>query len=320
MKRSKLMAEGAKPQMIDDIEKAFGLGERTWDSGANFSPNRIHMISMFDIINKYIFESKLDRSEPKEIVDPVKRPEYRNALASFSVGQVKGAPHSIQLVRHPRMTNFYITFTAMIHEMIHFYDFAFGPLGKMINECVAVGHLNWGQEYGSPSACLRDAGFSYKQNPMDPNSPKASTGLELSQLPDDMPNGVRMAKQYQFPAFVNKQAADVALHSIANPRVSPQLRGAFLKNRTLYPKKYELSEISMYDVHGAYFKRLAERAKYMGFDVSETFDPSVPHRMKKTWESEGVGNVVELIESKLETNQYIGSKYIDGQNWFVEIQ
>lgn len=68
----------------------FGLGEHTWDEGLNFSPNRIHLIGMFDIINKYIFENKLDRTEPKEVIHESTNPNLKHALAAFAGGFVKG--------------------------------------------------------------------------------------------------------------------------------------------------------------------------------------------------------------------------------------
>ena len=255
--RRRALLEGQKPQMIDDIERMFGLGDRTWEEGPNFKPNRVHLIGMFDIINKYIFENSLDRSEPKGIVESTTDPKLKHTLAYFDQGSVEGMPHKIIVVRHPENTNFFNVFCTMIHEMIHLCDHVSGPLGRMLREKHVIGQLNWGSHYGTVDQNL------------------LSADLKASQLPSEMPPHAGAAKQYTFPKFRTKAA------------------GMFAVATGMYrdidvPDKYELGSNpgNMYDVHGAFFQSFAHRANALGFDVQETFKAWMPHRLRKTWESE----------------------------------
>ena len=105
------------------------------------------MIGMFKIINKYIFEGKLDESVPKMVKTPQEEPALMNALAAFEFGLIKGSPYKIILVKHQQKCPFYEIVCNMIHEMIHMYDYCFGPLGQMIGKNIMVGQLNWGPGY-----------------------------------------------------------------------------------------------------------------------------------------------------------------------------
>lgn len=290
--KRRFLTEGQKPKMVEELEQMFGLGEHTWDAGPNFRPNRLHLIGMFDIINRHVFDNTLDRTEKKEVVESSSDPSLKNTLAGFSHGNVDGMEHKIIVVRHPVNSNFFNVVCSLIHEMIHLKDYMNGPMGFMLREKLMVGQLDWGAGYfDTIDQSLADA------------------GLKRSQLPDDMPDFDTSTKQYCFPEFKNKVAAAVALKT-------------GLYRDCDKPEKYKLAFNSMYDVHGSFFRGYAEKANRFGFDVTETFDVWRPHVLRKTWESLEDKNVppwlIAAVKS-LKSKDRIAYEYRDPKNWGIEI-
>lgn len=75
----------------------------------------------------------------------------------------------------------------------------------------------------------------------------------------------------------------------------------------------------MYDVHGRFFKLYADRANYMGFDVTEVFEAWRPHKLRKTWESdENIPSIVGKFMEKIEADHKV-FEFRDNENWFLEI-
>lgn len=304
--RTRKLLEASKPQMIADIEKAFGMGERIWDDKPNFALSKDSPETMFGIANKYIFENRLNQFEPKEIVDESVSPDYKKVMAVFSSGCVAGQPHKLILVKHAEVSNFFNAFCAVVHEMIHLYDHEFGPMGKMLRDNLLVGQLDWGPGYHSDVAQALDATeFPRMEKPGEMPYSGPRLKLRRDQLPDDMP--AAMAKQYQFPWFRHPAFVEMFKHGLLHPG--------------MLPAKYVLSDVSMYDVHGRYFKLLADRANYVGFDVSEVFDASRPHRLRKVWESraEGEMNPAEVVVSRIITDEHIQFEFRSSRDWIVEM-
>ena len=128
------LLEAAKPQIVTDIERCFG--NLIWDKGNNYEPHERDLNIMFDIINTGLFDGKLDRSISKLVLRedlkaswPKKYRGIEHALAAFAHGVVHGQPSEIIMVKHLKKDNFFIIFSALIHEMIHMYDHRFGPMG-----------------------------------------------------------------------------------------------------------------------------------------------------------------------------------------------
>lgn len=131
------LLEAAKPQMVSDIEAAFG--DLIWSRENNYEPQDRDLYLMFDIINAGLFDGKLDRTIDKFVLredliskGPEKYHGMEHALAAFAQGIVKGQPSEIIMVKHLRKDNFFMIFSALIHEMIHMYDYHFGPISQQM--------------------------------------------------------------------------------------------------------------------------------------------------------------------------------------------
>lgn len=146
-KTIRMLLEAAKPQMVTDIESCFG--DLIWDKGNNYEPQDRDLYLMFDIINNGLFDGKLDRSVSKSVLredliatGPKKYRGMEHALAAFAQGVVKGQPSEIIMVKHLKKDNFFMIFSALIHEMIHMYDYHFGPMSQQMRRFGAMGGYN----------------------------------------------------------------------------------------------------------------------------------------------------------------------------------
>lgn len=66
-----------------------------------------------------------------------------HAMAAFTMGCCRGVQNELIIVRHPHGANFYVAVCALIHEMIHMFDFHFGPMGKQLDKYGAVAMYNF---------------------------------------------------------------------------------------------------------------------------------------------------------------------------------
>ena len=255
-------------QLISDLENAFGGW--IWQEGRNFSPNALHLKQMFRILNRHVFGGELDESVRKEVVDEASLSGLqRQAMATFAFGKVKGlCSERLTVVRHAAKDNFFVTLNSLAHEMVHMYDFKFGPMGKQLDKWYAVGGLNW--NYPHPSAPLtahgvRDARRLHMR----------AAGIEPKHLPDELARELdavpRIAaqahpRQYQFPA---------------KPYVKMTPEGPMPATRPL-DVKYRLGGIDgFYDVHGDFFRQLADRANSLGLDVEDVFYDGKKYAMRR---------------------------------------
>ena len=110
--------------MITDIESCFG--DLIWSREENYEPQDRDLYLMFDIINRGLFDGRLDRTVSKIVLredliakGPKKYHGLEKSLAAFAHGVVKGQPCEIIMVKHLKKDNFFMIFSSLIHEMIH---------------------------------------------------------------------------------------------------------------------------------------------------------------------------------------------------------
>lgn len=73
-----------------------------------------------------------------------------HAMAAFTTGCCRGVPNELIIVRHRRGANFYVATCALIHEMIHMFDFHFGPMGKQLDKYGTVAMYNFNYPFVDP--------------------------------------------------------------------------------------------------------------------------------------------------------------------------
>lgn len=301
----------SKPAIVTDLENAFG--DWLWTEGDNFSPNKLHLKTMFNIVNKHIFGGELDSNIPKDVIREGVNPKLDHAMAAFAFGSVKGQKTQIIMIKHRKKDNFFITLCSLIHEMIHMYDFNFGKMKKMMDKYGAVALLNWNIPH--PFVNVRNI---------------MASGLRPDQIPDevtkpmrDMAHGRRihwaevMPKQYQFPGKKT---------TIRNPKTGELMD----IGRPIPGMKYKMDDLDgFYDVHGAYFQQFADMANRMGFDVTAVFDPKAEHKMRVVDEDrdedplddryvlndEPIRSIYDFLDAPEKQIEFK-----DPENWFIAIR
>lgn len=71
-------------------------------------------------------------------------------MAAFTTGCCRGVPNELIIIRHPHGANFYVAVCALIHEMIHMFDFHFGPMGKQLDKYGTVAMYNFNYPFVDP--------------------------------------------------------------------------------------------------------------------------------------------------------------------------
>lgn len=308
-----MLTEGNQA-VIADIESSFG--DWIWQEGANFSPNNLHLKQMFRIINKHIFGGELDDNVKKIVKDEnsLRGPE-RGAMAMFEFGMIHGIGEEyLAVVKHNQKDNFFIVFNSMIHEMIHMYDYRFGPMGKQFQKWKACGCFNW--NYPHPrhrydAVGIRDARRSHLADvDMDPDQLPDELRSELDKVPR-IPAQAH-PRQYQFPA---------------KPGLVMTPRGPAPFPKPL-PMKYRMDQLDgFYDVHGSFFQQLADHANRLGFSIDDVFYPNKKYAMQRIdedpdetpedlryLEGEAIKEVFDRIEDP-------GKKldFKDENNWIISL-
>lgn len=232
-----------------------------------------------------------------------------HALAAFAHGVVYGQPSEIIMVKHLKKDNFFIIFSALIHEMIHMYDHRFGPMGQQLQRFGAIGGYD----------------LNYPANGLPPPSTPGElvaanlintrrAGLHPGQLPDEIQQKIAnpmldiRPRQYRFPGepttVIDKETGE---------RV-PAARAL--------PQKYKMSPISgFYDVHGSYFMSFAKKANEMGFSINDVFTGKPEEMaMRKVFEAKDQPtNVAQAISHMFKSKDPVSAVYVDEKNWYVEI-
>lgn len=311
--RTRRLLEAAKPRMVANIERCFG--NLIWEQGPNYELSERDLCLMFDIINDGLFGGRLDRGVGKVVLredlistGPRKYRGMEHALAAYAQGKVQGTPSEIIMVKHLKKDNFFVVFSALIHEMIHMHDHHFGPMSQQLRRFGAIGgyNLNCPLPGLPPPRTPKDLVMANLAN-------AAAAGLHPMQLPDEIQRKIEnpmsdvRPRQYGFPAepttAVDKETGERL------PAARP------------LPKKYEMSPLTgFYDVHGAYFMSFAEKANAMGFSVKDVFTGSSDETaMRKVFEKDGPANVAEAICGSLRSKDPVSAVYVDDDNWYVEI-
>lgn len=315
MKTRKPIFESEKPLIVKNLESAFK--NALWDADRPFDVNDNDMYLMFDAINDGLFQNKLGRDIPKftlkaELI-PTGPRRYRgleHALAAFTTGCCRGVQNELIIVRHPRGANFYVAVCALMHEMIHMFDFHFGPMGRQLDK------------YGTIS--MYDFNFPF----MDPDTgrtmpPGANANImnaarakfrDFHQLPNELVDKIKdpskndgRPRQYQFPAAPARPGTDPDTGELV-PQSEPLL------------KKYAMDDLDgFYDVHGDFFMGIANMVNRYGFGITDVFTRDTPTRMTKTYESETPpANPAEALCRFLKSDEHKGFDYRNEDNWFVE--
>lgn len=254
--------------LVADLEAAFG--DWIWQEGQNFQPNDIHLKSMFRIANKHVFGNQLDQNVRKFV-----KPESecqgaeRMAMAGYSFGWKRGEENEyIEVIRHDAKDNFFIVMNSLIHEMIHMFDFHFGPMGKQFQKWNAVGTFNWN--------------YQFPLLPVPGYTPPARYGhlsmnkMEPDQLPDELRRdldkparieALARPRQYQYPADVD------TIQTLNGPEEIPVAKKGY---------KYRMGQLDgFYDVHGGFFQQLADRANGLGFAIDDVFHPDRTYKFRR---------------------------------------
>ena len=137
-----------KPKLLQNIESLYK--DRLWNPHQPFSITDKDLHIIFDIVNDGIFGNRLGRGIPKTVLKAERLAtgahKYRGmqgALAGFTAGNAQGDPQELIVVRYDGMMNFFDILCAIIHEMIHMYDFEIGPLGRQISKYGAIAAYNF---------------------------------------------------------------------------------------------------------------------------------------------------------------------------------
>lgn len=317
MKLSTILNENTVPKIIKNLELCFGSA--LWDASKpfNVTDNDLHL--MFDVINDGLFENKLNRGISKFTLKaetiptgPQKYRDLENALAAFTIGQVKGVPNELIIVKHSFKCNFYIILCALIHEMIHMYDFHYGPMSKQLDKYGAAVVYNFNYPFIDPRTNKKiepsvQANIFNAQAAGFQHSEQLPNEL-LSQINDPSKNNMH-PRQFQVPGQQIKPFKDPNTGELI-PRAEP------------LSKKFKMDDLDgFYDVHGDFFKNIASTINSYGFSITDIFDQNTPIKMTKTYESENTipSNPAETLMKFFKTDEHIGCDFQDENNWFVEI-
>lgn len=155
MKYKKQLLEFNLPEIVYAFETRFG--DWIWQTTNNYTPNRFDVKDIFKIFNKYIFEDKLDVNIPI-LLKPEN--EMQNALAAFAFGKRYNESIEILVLKQSTKNNFFITACAIAHEMIHMYDYFFGPLSSIMQHCYSI-EIDNVVNNGHPLQFVRPSSFNF---------------------------------------------------------------------------------------------------------------------------------------------------------------
>lgn len=117
-------------KIVNDFEKEFG--DLIWSHDFDYQISKADLRKAHHIFNKNIFESKLDETLPIVVVPY----NGQRGKGSFRFGDPSGK--GIELKQDFKFVknsddNFFKTICVLAHEMIHQYDFNFGPWSKSVD-------------------------------------------------------------------------------------------------------------------------------------------------------------------------------------------
>lgn len=108
-------------------------------------------------------------------------------MAAFTTGCCRGVPNELIIIRHPHGANFYVAVCALIHEMIHMFDFHFGPMGKQLDKYGTIAMYNFNYPFVDP--------HTGKMMPPGANANIMNAALarfkDVGQLPDEIQKKIK---------------------------------------------------------------------------------------------------------------------------------
>jgi len=279
---------------------------------------------MFDVINDGLFGNKLDRNIKKVVLraescptGPLKYRGMKSALAGFAAGIVRGQPRELVIVKQPYPMSFYITICSLIHEMIHMFDFHYGPMGEQLKKFGAVASYNFNYPFINPETGEAMTPRSDNEFQICNVGNAAASGFKtVEQLPTEIlqkiknPSQDRRPRQYQMPG--------IEIRPVKDPQTGELLPCTVPANR-----KFTMDQLEgFYDVHGDFFLRIADTINRYGFGITDIFDKSTPKQMTRTYESangEIPTNPAQTLLMFFKDDEHKACDYKDEDNWFVEI-
>ena len=232
---------------------------------------------------------------------PVRYRGLEHAMAAFTMGCCRGVQNELIIVRHPRGANFYVAVCALIHEMIHMFDFHFGPMGKQLDKYGAVAMYNFNYPFTDQDA---DRTIPPGANANILNAARARF-RDIGQLPNELVDRIKdpskndkRPRQYQLPGMPIRPVQDPDTGELV-PQSAP------------LPKKYVMDDLDgFYDVHGDFFMNIANMINRYGFGITDVFTKETPLRMTKTYESEKPPeNPAEAMCRFLKSDEHKGFDY-----------
>ena len=234
-----------------------------------------------------------------------------HALAAFTTGCCRGVRNELIIVRHPRGANFYVAACALMHEMIHMFDFHFGPMGRQLDKYGTVAMYNFNYPFMD-----QDTGrmICPGTNANIMNA-KHARFKDVRQLPNELVDKIKdpskndwRPRQYQLPGMRIRPGQDPDTGELV-PQSAP------------LPKKYTMDDLDgFYDVHGDFFINIANMINRYGFGITDVFTKETPTRTTKTYESEKPpANPAEAMCRFLKSDEHKGFDYRNEDNWFVEL-
>lgn len=108
-----------------DFENAFG--DKLYSKKFDYDVTSNDLTTMFNLINHWLFKDKLDINGVSIVIST--NVNVHNEKGIFRLGVNQDNKHVIGIVKYEK-DNLFQIINVFIHEMIHYYDFMYGPLKK----------------------------------------------------------------------------------------------------------------------------------------------------------------------------------------------
>lgn len=268
-----IVCETEKPKLLQNLEMVY-KGD-LWEPRRAFEVQEKDLHLVFDMINDGMFGNRLGRGVAKVVLKaeaiptgPMKYRSMQGALAAFAAGQAKGDPQELIMVSYRGRLNFFDIACALMHEMIHMYDFEFGPMGEQFRKYGAIAVYNFNYPIMDPRSGRPVLPRNGLEQSMANAANAAAAGFKsVEQLPDELRAKMKnpglndgRPRQYQVPGQV------VGSHTW------PDTGERHVLTRPI-PAKFQMGvPDGLYDVHGQFFQNWAQKFNDMGFSVCDVID------------------------------------------------
>ena len=108
----------------------FKFGKRFIDQDSQYTATIDDLSILYECINEYVFANKLPFNPKLVLVD--RKDEMAKGLFMFNLKNKQATP-IIKIFREVNRDTPMFIASALCHEMIHYFDFLFGPLSKIEN-------------------------------------------------------------------------------------------------------------------------------------------------------------------------------------------